>query len=282
MTRYRKHPVRPPEAKSPTEADEGLRRSGALFGGIIVAVALAAILVAGLHHLLRYEFLRTAYVFAVAMIVPFVPMAVILTYIARRRPRAVFTTQVEIPGTNAVRFVNLFIVCAYCAIAAGTMVYGFITRYPVHAFLWATGPATVGYIMAQDRHLGLRTLRTPRQSLTLSPRALTITASPSKGEIRIPWTDNSHLGTSDILGTRILPDPTTGKPPYTVIFDCTATSLTQLNALLDHFNTHPHDRQLLALPEGADLVQTLLDTTPRKPTPRTDHDAVQETPSTPG
>ena len=263
MTRYRKHPVRPPEAKSPTEADEGLRRSGALFGGIIVAVTLAAILVAGLHHLLRYEFLRTAYVFAVAMIVPFVPMAVILTYIARRRPRAVFTTQVEIPGTNAVRFVMFFVACAYYAIAAGTMVYGFITRYPVHAFLWATGPATVGYIMAQDRHLGLRTLRTPRQSLTLSPRALTITASPLQGEVRIPWTDNARVGMTDLTGTDIHPDPSIPKLTYTVKFDCPATSFTQLDRLLDHFNTHPHDRQLLALPEGADLVQTLLDTTPQ-------------------
>ena len=261
--RYWKRPVRLPEAKSPTEVDEGLRRSGALFGGVIVAVALGAALVAGLHHLLRYEYLRTAYIFTISMIVPFVPMAVILTYIARRRPRAVFATQVEIPGTNAARFVMFFMVCAYYAIAAGTMVYGFITGYPVHAFLVATGPATVGYIMAQDRHLGLRTLRTPRQSLILSPCALTITASPSKGEVRIPWTDNARLGTSDILGTRILPDPTTGKPPYTVIFDCTATSLTQLDALLDHFNTHPHDRPLLAQPEGADLVQTLLDTTPQ-------------------
>ena len=255
--------MRLPEAKSPTEVDEGLRRSGALFGGVIVAVALGAALVAGLHHLLRYEYLRTAYVFAVAVIVPMIPMALVLTYVPRRRSRAVFTTQVEIPGTNAARFVMFFMVCAYYAIAAGTMVYGFITGYPVHAFLVATGPATVGYIMAQDRHLGLRTLRTPRQSLILSPCALTITASPSKGEVRIPWTDNARVGTSDFLGTRILPDPTTSKPPYTVIFDCTATSLTQLDALLDHFNTHPADRQLLAQPEGADLVQTLLDTTPR-------------------
>ena len=263
MTRYRKHPVRPPEAKSPAEADEGLRRSGALFGGIIVAVALAAILVAGLHHLLRYEFLRTAYVFAVAMIVPFVPMAVILTYIARRRPRAVFTTQVEIPGTNAVRFVNLFIVCAYCAIAAGTMVYGFITRYPVHAFLWATGPATVGYVCTQQRPVSLHTLLMPKQSFTLSPHALTITASPLQGEVRIPWTDNARVGTTDPTGTDIHPDPSIPKLTYTIKFDCPATSLTQLDALLDHFNTHPADRPLLAQPEGADLVQTLLDTTPR-------------------
>ena len=255
--------MRLPEAKSPAEVDEGLRRSGALFGGVIVAVALGAALVAGLHHLLRYEYLRTAYVFAVAMIVPMIPMALVLTYVPRRRSRAVFTTQVEIPGTNAARFVMFFMVCAYYAIAAGTMVYGFITGYPVHAFLWATGPATVGYIMAQDRHLGLRTVRMPRQSLTLSPHTLTITASPSKGEVRIPWTDNARVGTSDFLGTRILPDPTTSKPPYTVIFDCTATSLTQLDTLLDHFNTHPDDRQLLAQPEGAQLVQTLLDTTPQ-------------------
>ena len=263
MMRYRKRQAPLPEAKSPAEVDEGLRRSGALFGGIIVAGALGVGLLVGLHRLLHYEYLRTGYVFTAAMLIPLIPMALVLTYVPRRRSRAVFTTQVEIPGTNNFRVLALFLVCAYCAIAAGTMVYGFITGYPVHAFLWATGPATVGYIMAQDRHLGLRTLRTPRQSLTLSPRALTITASPSKGEIRIPWTDNARVGTSDILGTRILPDPTTGKPPYTVIFDCTATSLTQLDTLLDHFNTHPADRQLLALPEGADLVQTLLDTTPR-------------------
>ena len=148
------------------------------------------------------------------------------------------------------------------AIAAGTMVYGFITGYPVHVFLWATGPASIVWICAQERRFNLFKALRAKQSLTLSPRALTITASPSKGEVRIPWTDNARVGTSDFLGTRILPDPTTGKPPYTVIFDCTATSLTQLDRLLHHFNTHPHDRQLLAQPDGAQLVQTLLDTTP--------------------
>ena len=253
--------MRLPEAKGPAEADRRTRRAGLVLAGFVLAMTLGVALLAGMHRVLHYEYLRTGYVFVAAMIIPLIPLALVFTYVAHRRPRAVFTTQVEIPGTNAARFVTFFMVCAYYVIAAGTMVYGFITGYPVHAFLWATGPATVGYIMAQDRHLGLRTLRTPKQSLILSPCALTITASPSKGEIRIPWTDNARLGTSDILGTRILPDPTTNKPPYTVIFDCTATSLTQLDALLDHFNTHPHDRQLLAQPEGADLVQTLLDTT---------------------
>ena len=262
--RYRKRPARPAEAKDPAaESDRTTRLTGPIIVGCALGGALGAALLAGMHRVLHYEYLRTGYIFVAAMIIPLIPMAVVLTYVAHRRPRAVFTTQVEIPGTNAVRFVMFFMACAYYTIAAGTMVYGFITGYPVHAFLWATGPATVGYIMAQDHHLGLRTLRTPKQSLILSPCALTITASPSKGEIRIPWTDNARLGTSDILGTRILPDPTTNKPPYTVIFDCTATSLTQLDALLDHFNTHPADRPLLAQPEGADLVQTLLDTTPR-------------------
>ena len=255
--------MRLPEAKSPAEADEGLRRSGALFGGIIVAGALGVGLLVGLHRLLHYEYLRTGYVFTAAMLIPLIPMALVLTYVPRRRSRAVFTTQVEIPGTNAARSVTFFMVCAYYAIAAGTMVYGFITGYPVHAFLVATGPATVGYVCTQQRSMSLRALLMPKQSFTLSPHALTITASPLQGEVRIPWTDNARVGTSDFFGTRILPDPTTSKPPYTVIFDCTATSLTQLDTLLDHFNTHPADRQLLAQPEGADLVQTLLDTTPR-------------------
>lgn len=261
--RYRKRQAPLPEPKNPAESDRKTRLLGPIAGGIFLVGMLGVALLAAMHRVLHYEYLRTGYVFTAAMLIPLIPMALVLTYVPRRRSRAVFTTQVEIPGTNNFRILALFLVCAYYVIAAGTMVYGFITGYPVHAFLWATGPATVGYIMAQDRHLGLRTLRTPRQSLILSPCALTITASPSKGEVRIPWTDNARLGTSDILGTRILPDPTTGKPPYTVIFDCTATSLTQLDALLDHFNTHPHDRPLLAQPEGADLVQTLLDTTPQ-------------------
>ena len=261
--RYRKRPVRLPEAKSPAEVDEGLRRSGALFGGVIVAVALGAALVAGLHHLLRYEYLRTAYVFAVAMIIPLVPMAVVFTYVAHRRPRAVFTTQVEIPGTNAARFVMFFMVCAYYVIAAGTMVYGFITGYPVHAFLWATGPASAGYLLANGRHMSLHTLLMPKQSFTLSPHALTITASPLQGEVRIPWTDNARVGTTSLAGTEIHPDPSIPKLTYTIKFDCPATSLTQLDRLLHHFNTHPHDRPLLAQPEGAQLVQTLLDTTPQ-------------------
>ena len=263
MTRYRKRPAPLPEPKDPAESDRKTRLLGPIAGGIFLVGVLGVALLAAMHRVLHYEYLRTGYVFSMAFFAPLLPMAVVLTYVARRRPRAVFTTQVEIPGTNAVRFVMFFVVCAYYAIAAGTMVYGFITRYPVHAFLWATGPATVGYIMAQDRHLGLRTLRTPRQSLTLSPRALTITASPSKGEIRIPWTDNARVGTTDPTGTDIHPDPSIPKLTYTIKFDCPATSLTHLDHLLDHFNTHPADRQLLALPEGADLVQTLLDTTPR-------------------
>ena len=263
MMRYRKRPAPLPEAKSPAEADRRTRRAGLVLAGFVLVMALGVALLVGMHRVLHYEYLRTGYVFVAAMIIPFIPLALVFTYVAHRRPRAVFTTQVEIPGTNAARSVTFFMVCAYYAIAAGTMVYGFITHYPVHAFLWAVGPATVGYVCTQQRPVSLHTLLMPKQAVTLSPHALTITASPLQGEVRIPWTDNARVGTSDILGTRILPDPTTGKPPYTVIFDCTATSLTQLDTLLDHFNTHPADRPLLALPEGADLVQTLLDTTPR-------------------
>ncbi|MBF0940356.1 MAG: hypothetical protein HXK03_05715, partial [Schaalia georgiae] len=147
--------------------------------------------------------------------------------------------------------------------AAGTMVYGFITGYPVHAFLWAAGPASAGYLLANGRHMSLHTLLMPKQSFTLSPHALTITASPLQGEVRIPWTDNARVGTTSLAGTEIHPDPSIPKLTYTIKFDCPATSLTQLDTLLDHFNTHPHDRPLLAQPEGAQLVQTLLDTTPQ-------------------
>ena len=261
--RYRKRPGFRIPSLTPIEADKGTLRAGPLYWGIVLGGALGAAMLVGMHRLLHYEYLRTGYVFVTAMTAPVIPMAVVLTYVPRRRPRAVFTTQVEIPGTNAVRFVNLFIVCAYCAIAAGTMVYGFITRYPVHAFLVATGPATVGYVCTQQRSMSLRALLMPKQSFTLSPHALTITASPLKGEVRIPWTDNARVGTTSLVGTEIHPDPSIPKLTYTIKFDCPVTSLTQLDALLDHFNTHPADRQLLAQPEGADLVQTLLDTTPQ-------------------
>ena len=255
--------MRLPEAKSPAEVDDGAWRAGPLFVKIAAVCMLGVALVAGLHHLLRYEFLRTGYVFVAAMIIPLVPMAVVFTYVARRRPRAVFTTQVEIPGTNSIQIAIAIVAYLYCLVAAGTMVYGFITGYPVHAFLWATGPATVGYVTAEAGRLRPRTLLMPKQSFTLSPHALTITASPLQGEVRIPWTDNARVGTTSLAGTEIHPDPSIPKLTYTVKFDCPATSLTQLDALLDHFNTHPHDRPLLAQPEGAQLVQTLLDTTPQ-------------------
>ena len=260
--RYRKK-TRLPEPKGPADSDKETRLLGPITGGVFLVGMLGVALLAGMHRVLHYEYLRTGYVFVAAMIIPLIPLALVFTYVARRRPRAVFTTQVEIPGTNAVRFVMFFVVCAYYAIAAGTMVYGFITRYPVHAFLVATGPATVGYITASAGRLGPRTLLMPKQSFTLSPHALTITASPLQGEVRIPWTDNARVGTTDPTGTDIHPDPSIPKLTYTIKFDCPATSLTQLDALLDHFNTHPADRQLLAQPEGADLVQTLLDTTPQ-------------------
>ena len=263
MTRYRKRQARLPEAKDPAESDRKTHLLGPIAGGVVLGMALGVALLAGMHRLLHYEYLRTGYVFVAAMSIPLIPLALVFTYATRRRPRAVFTTQVEIPGMYAVRFVIFFMVCAYYMIAAGTMVYGFITHYPVHAFLVATGPATVGYVMAETGCLGPRTLLMPKQSLILSPCALTITASPSKGEVRIPWTDNARVGTTDLTGTEIHPDPSIPKLTYTVKFDCPITSLTQLDALLDHFNTHPADRQLLAQPEGADLVQTLLDTTPQ-------------------
>ena len=255
--------MRLPEAKSPAEADRRTRRAGLVLAGFVLAMTLGVALLAGMHRVLHYEYLRTGYVFVAAMSIPLIPLALVFTYAARRRPRAVFTTRVEIPGTNAARFVTFFMVCAYYAIAAGTMVYGFITGYPVHAFLVAIGPAIVGYVTAEAGCLGPRTVRMPKQSLALSPDALTITASPLQGEVRIPWTDNARVGTTDPTGTDIHPDPSIPKLTYTVKFDCPITSLTQLDRLLDHFNTHPADRPLLAQPEGADLVQTLLDTTPR-------------------
>ena len=259
---YRKRLTSPTRPKNPAEVDAGARRAGPLFVKIAVACMLGAALVAGLHHLLRYEFLRTAYVFAAAMIAPLFPMAAVLTYVPRRRPRAVFSTQVEIPGTNSIQIAIAIVAYLYCLVAAGTMVYGFITGYPVHAFLWAVGPASIVWLCAHERRLNLLKALRAKHSFLLSPEALTLTASPSQAEVRIPWTDNTRVGTTGFLGTRILPDPTTGKPPYTVMFHCPITSLTQLDTLLDHFNTHPDDRQLLAQPKGADLVQTLLDTTP--------------------
>ena len=262
MMRYRKRPARLPEAKSPAEADKGTLRSGPLFAGMAAAVVLGAALVAGLHHLLRYEFLRTAYVFAIAMVTPLFPMAVVMTHVPRRRPRAVFTAQVEIPGTNAPLFARTLAMFLCYAVAAGTMVYGFITGYPVHAFLWATGPATAGYILMEE-YQGIRPMFHARQNVALSPTAIAITSLISQETTLIPWTDNARVGTTVFDKTQILPDPTTNKPPYTTAFEGSFVSRLQLDRLLDHFNTHPHDRQLLALPEGADLVQTLLDTTPR-------------------
>ena len=260
--RYRKRPVRLPEAKSPAEVDEGLRRSGALFGGIIVAGALGVGLLVGLHRLLHYEYLRTGYVFTAAMLIPLIPMALVLTYVPRRRSRAVFTTQVEIPGTNAPLLARTLAMFLCYATAAGTMVYGFITSYPVHAFLWATGPASTGYILMEE-YRGIRPMFHARQNFALSPTAIAITSLISQETTRIPWTDNAHVGTTTFDKTQILPDPTTNKPPYTTFFEGSFVSRLQLDALLDHFNTHPADRQLLAQPEAANLVQTLLDTTPR-------------------
>jgi len=267
MTRYRKRPTSPTRPKSPAEVDDGAWRAGPLFVKIAAVCMLGVALVAGLHHLLRYEFLRTGYVFAAAMTAPLLPMAAVLTYVPRRRPRTAFTTQVEIPGTNSIQIVIAIVAYLYCLVAAGTMVYGFITGYPVHAFLWAVGPASIVWLCAHERRLNLFKALRAKQSFLLSPEALTLTASltasPSQAEVRIPWTDNARVGTTGFLGTDIVPEPTTDKPPYTVMFHCPITSLTQLDALLDHFNTHPADRQLLAQPEGADLVQTLLDTAPR-------------------
>ena len=263
MTRYRKRPTRPPEAKSPAEADERVRRIGPLLAKITAACMLGVGVLVGMHKLLHYEYLRTGYVFVTAMLLPLALLAGAFSYVARRKPRAVFTNHVEIPGTGIIHITLITVAYICYAIAAGTMVYGFITGYPVHAFLWAVGPASAGYLLANDRHTSLHALLMPKQSFTLSPHALTITASPLQGEVRIPWTDNARVGTTDPTGTDIHPDPSIPKLTYTIKFDCPATSLTQLDALLDHFNTHPADRQLLAQPEGADLVQTLLDTTPR-------------------
>ena len=262
MMRYRKRPGFRIPSLTPIEADKGTLRSGPLFAGMAAAVVLGAALVAGLHHLLRYEFLRTAYVFAIATIAPLFPMAAVMTYVPRRRPRAAFTTQVEIPGTNAPLLARTLAMFLCYATAAGTMVYGFITSYPVHAFLWATGPASTGYILMEE-YRGIRPMFHARQNFALSPTAIAITSLISQETTRIPWTDNAHVGTTTFDKTQILPDPTTNKPPYTTFFEGSFVSRLQLDRLLDHFNTHPADRQLLAQPEGADLVQTLLDTTPR-------------------
>lgn len=260
--RYRKRQAPLPEPKNPAESDRKTRLLGPIAGGIFLVGMLGVALLAAMHRVLHYEYLRTGYVFIAAFFAPLIPMAVVLTYVARRRSRAVFTTQVEIPGTNAFRYVMFFMVCAYYAIAAGTMVYGFITGYPVHAFLVATGPASAGYIRMEE-YRGIRPMFHARQNFALSPTAIAITSLISQETTRIPWTDNAHVGTTTFDRTEILPDPTANKPPYTTAFEGSFVSRLQLDRLLDHFNTHPADRQLLAQPEGADLVQTLLDTTPR-------------------
>ena len=260
MMRYRKRPGFRIPSLTPIEADKGALRSGPLYWGIVFGGALGAALLVGLHRLLHYEYLRTGYAFVAAMTTPVIPMAAVMTYVPRRRPRAVFTAQVEIPGTNAPLFARTFAMFLCYATAAGTMVYGFITGYPVHAFLWATGPATAGYILMEE-YRGIRPMFHARQNFALSPTAIAITSLISQETTLTPWTDNAHVGTTTFDRTEILPDPTTNKPPYTTFFEGSFVSRLQLDALLDHFNTHPADRQLLAQSEGADLVQTLLDTT---------------------
>jgi len=260
--RYRKRPVRLPEAKIPAEADRRTRRAGLVLAGFVLAMAFGVALLVGMHRVLHYEYLRTGYVFVAAMTIPFIPLALVFTYVAHRRPRAVFTTQVEIPGTKAPLFARTFAMFLCYAIAAGTMVYGFITHYPIHAFLWATGPATAGYILMEE-YRGIRPMFHARQNFALSPTAIAITSLISQETTLIPWTDNAHVGTTTFDRTQILPDPAANKPPYTAAFEGSFVSRLQLDHLLDHFNTHPQDRPLLAQPEGADLVQTLLDTTPQ-------------------
>ena len=168
--RYRKRPTRLPEAKSPAEVDERVRRIGPLLAKITAACMLGVGVLVGMHKLLHYEYLRTGYVFVTAMLLPLALLAGAFSYVARRKPRAVFTNHVEVPGTGIIHITLITVAYICYAIVAGTMVYGFITGYPVHAFLWATGPATAGYFITQDRHLGLRAALRAKQSSSSRPR----------------------------------------------------------------------------------------------------------------
>ena len=193
------------------------------------------------------------------------PALVAALFLPHRKP--VFDDRrslVVLPGSGAQLYAILVGAVLLCVIGTTTILISFTLRRPMLLFPIGLIPFTLAVILTHDP-LEKRFITPPaRQWIRLAPYGASFKCLNKKTPIGFTWSQEprvvrvqggdtyiDYIRIEDIHLEKSL--SLAGKP----------LTFTQLDALLDHFNTHPHDRQLLAQPEGADLVQTLLDTTPR-------------------
>ena len=171
---------------------------------------------------------------------------------------------VILPGSAAQLNATLITALLLCVIGITTIIIAFAVSSPLTLVPIGLLPIIWAIRLIVHPFTNRLVLPPTQQWIRLAPYGVSFKCLNQKTHTTFAWSQEPRIARIQGAYTYIdyiklddfhLEEPLslTGKP----------LTFTQLDRLLDHFNTHPADRQLLALPEGAQLVQTLLDTTPR-------------------
>ena len=153
------------------------------------------------------------------------------------------------------------------AFAGGTMAAGFTTGQPFHAAIYVFAAASMAYLeCSRNPGKDLVIALTDKQKTTLTPEGisfhfpelLSVEEDSNDRDVTILWKDNVTIHIVNSPTIILNADPDTYDGPWRISSEHIGIPFTGLDALIRHFNEHPEDRQLLATPEGVDLVNDIL------------------------
>ena len=242
----------------------------------IVIVALGIAIVEGIYRLTHYGDFRFAVYLASIPVVAGVPQVTCDSIVPYLRSHVRFVNgHVVIRGERLTNIGHLVSYAILCMTVVGALVLGFLT----HAFKTTIGIAVVAaffayHLVSENPMEDLKNTVKDRSMTVLSPDSIDFHMAPhlsihkylesaSDGcgsDASFRWDQNVRIFDidTDRHHVDLFADPDTYDGPWGLCCRTIGIPFTGLDALIRHFNEHPEDRQLLATPQGVDLVNDIL------------------------
>lgn len=246
----------------------------ALIGTVILALGIA--IVEGIYRLTHYGDFRFAVYLASIPLVAGVPQVTCDSIVPYLRSHVRFVNgHVVIRGERLTNIGHLVSYAILCMTVVGALVLGFLT----HAFKTTIGIAVVAaffayHLVSENPMEDLKNTIKDRSMTVLSPDSIDFHMAPhlsihkylesaSDGcgsDASFRWDQNVRIFDidTDRHHVDLFADPDTYDGPWGLCCRTIGIPFTGLDALIRHFNEHPEDRPLLAIPEGVDLVNDIL------------------------
>lgn len=246
----------------------------ALVGTVIVALMIA--IIEGIYRLTHYGDFRFAVYLASIPVISGIPQVVCDSIVPYLRPHVRFVGgHVAIRGERLTNIGYLISYAIICMAVVGALVSGFLS----HNFKIAIGIAVVAaffayHLLSENPIEDLKNTIKDRSITALSPDSIDFHMAPhlsihkylesaSDGcgrDASFRWDQNVRIFDIDTVKHHVdlFADPDTYDGPWGLCCRTIGIPFTGLDALIRHFNEHPEDRQLLATPQGVDLVNDIL------------------------